>query len=309
MKKKVTAIVFFHLLSVGAFSQEWTVPAERKDRLSPFQFTDSIRTAGKLIYSQTCISCHGTPGMGNYQLLNPPPGDPATEKVQHNTDGEIFYKVSEGRGPMPSFKNSLAARDIWNIIAYIRSFNKSYVQAVMPEITSSAYPGAVISIGLRLNPSKDSVHVRVLATTGKHIVPVENAGLKLFLKRTFGQLVLDEEKISNQEGLASFAIPPDLPGDTAGNIQISARFTDEVLFGSVSRDTVIQAGVKVVPESLVKKRAMWNIVQKAPWWILLVYSMGTLLVWGFIFLVLFRLRDIYIIGEHLEKENKDQKTG
>jgi hypothetical protein len=308
MKKNITATVLFLIISVISFGQEWTVPADRKDRLSPFQFNDSIRKAGLKIYSQICITCHGSPGMGNFQPLTPPPGDPATTKIQHNSDGEIFYKVSEGRGPMPSFKNSLAARDIWNVIAYLRSFNTAYVQKVMPEITSNAYPGAVISLYLQLNTAKDSVQVRVLATTDTHVVPVEKAGLKLFLKRTFGQFMLDEEKFTDEKGIASFAIPSGLPGDTAGNLQVSARFSDEDLFGSASRDTLIQAGIKVVPVSLVSERAMWNIVQKAPLWILLTYILGVLLVWGFIFLVLFKLRDIFIIGEHLEKVKEEQKT-
>jgi hypothetical protein len=307
MKKIITATVLLQIIWFVSFGQEWTVPADRKDRLSPFQFNDSIRKTGMKTYNQICITCHGSPGMGNFQPLTPPPGDPATSKIQHNSDGEIYYKVSEGRGPMPSFKNSLAARDIWNVIAYLRSFNTAYVQAVMPEITSNAYPGAVISIYLQLNTAKDSVQVRAMAASDKLVIPVKKAGLKLFLKRTFGQYMLDEEKFTNEDGIASFAIPSGLPGDTAGNLQVSARFTDEDLFGSVSRDTLIQAGIKVVPVSLVSERAMWNIVQKAPLWILLTYLLGVLLVWGFIFLVLFKLRDIFIIGEHLEKVNEEQK--
>lgn len=44
---------------------------------------------------------------------------------------------------------------------------------------------------------------------------------------------------------------------------------------------------------------MWNSVRKAPIWIILTYTCGVLGVWGFIFLVLFKLRDVFIIGHHI----------
>ncbi|MCK7540494.1 MAG: cytochrome c [Marinilabiliales bacterium] len=76
--------------------------------------------------------------------LVPVPGDPATEKIQRNSDGEIFHKVTVGRGQMPSFRSVLTTDEIWKVVSYLRSFNRSYIQKVMPVITSSAYPGAVI---------------------------------------------------------------------------------------------------------------------------------------------------------------------
>jgi hypothetical protein len=301
------SILFFQLFSVFVISQEWIVPADKQGRLSTFVFNDSIRKTGMQLYNLNCITCHGTPGKGNFQRLVPPPGDPATEKIQRNSDGEIFYKVTTGRGQMPSFKNALSTKEIWNIISYIRSFNPSYVQSVMPEITSTAYPGAIIGISLLLSSNKDSVLMKVSAINGNAVVPVSGAGVKLFVKRTFGLLPLDEEKTTDAKGIANFGIPPGLPADTVGNIRVSARFTDEDKFGSAGKDTILQAGVKLIPVSLVKQRAMWNVLRKAPLWILLVYGLGVLLVWGFILLVLLKLRDIYIIGDYINHENIHEK--
>jgi cytochrome c553 len=292
------------LALVPVFSQDWQVPADRQRRLSTFAFNDSIEKAGLQLYKLNCMSCHGTPGMGNYQPLVPPPGDPATEKIQHNLDGEIFFKISEGRGQMPSFKNTLSTGDIWNLVAYIRSFNSGYVQSVMPEITSGAYPGALITISLRLASEKGSVIMKVSAIKDNTAIPVIGAGVKLFIKRTFGMMTLGEEEITDNNGIATFGIPPDLQVDTAGNIHLSARFMDEEKFGSIAKDTILQAGLPVVPVSLVKDRAMWNTLRKAPLWILLTYGLGVILVWGFIILVMLKLRDIFIIGEFTEKEQK-----
>jgi hypothetical protein len=123
-------------------------------------------------------------------------------------------------------------------------------------------------------------------------------------------LPLDEEKTTDSKGNAVFMIPADMPGDTAGNVRISAKFTDEEVFGVVSKDTIIKAGVMTVPVSLVAERAMWNTVRKAPVWIILAYTLGVLAVWGFIFLVMMKLRDIYTIGSVLRgKLNNGTEPG
>ena len=106
--KKIFIILLIQLSAFSLFAQEWVVPADKKGKLSPFAFTDETRKTGEALYNLNCKSCHGTPGMGNFQAtLKPQPADPATDKIQHNIDGELFYKVTQGRGPMPSFKNSL----------------------------------------------------------------------------------------------------------------------------------------------------------------------------------------------------------
>jgi hypothetical protein len=288
-------------------AQEWVVPEDKKGKLSTFSFTDETRKKGERLYTMNCMSCHGTPGKRNFlATLVPQPGDPATDKIQHNLDGEIFYKVSQGRGPMPSFKNSLATNDIWNIISFLRSFNKNYVQAVAPVITSSAYPGAEIGISLALNRAKDIITMKVQANSGKSIVPVKDAGVKLYVIRTFGRMIIDDEKTTGANGEAEFKVPAGLPGDTAGNVKISAGFVDEDKFGAVTRDTVLAAGIKVIPVSLTRDRAMWNVVRKAPVWIILAYSFGVLGVWGFIVFIMLKLRDVFVVGKHLTEEPKEK---
>jgi len=38
------------------------------------------------------------------------------------TDGELFYQISEGRKPMPSFKKRLSEEQRWQLVLLIRSF-------------------------------------------------------------------------------------------------------------------------------------------------------------------------------------------
>jgi mono/diheme cytochrome c family protein len=308
MRSYLFSLMILQLLIPELAGQDWIVPEDKKGKVSTFPFDDNTRKAGEKLYSINCISCHGTPGKANYLKLVPPPGDPATDKIQRNNDGEIFYKVTTGRGQMPSFKSVLSSSEIWNIVSFFRSFNSAYKQQVMPVITSSAYPGAVIKLALSFNALDSTFILKAFAEKSNVIVPVTGAEVKLFVHRTFGMLTVDEAKSTDKEGTAVFRIFHQLPGDTAGNILVSARFTNEDLFGAVSKDTLLQAGKKTFPVSLVAGRAMWNNVRKAPVWIIVTYGLGLLTSWGFIFYVLMKLRDIFIIGETLttnftEKEN------
>jgi hypothetical protein len=302
MKYSLLIILLVQFFTSGLYGQEWIVPDDRRERLSTFPFSDETRKAGEKLYNTNCMSCHGTPGKANYINLVPPPGDPATSKIQDNKDGEIFYKISTGRAQMPSFRSVLSSNEIWNVISFIRSFNSTYRQEIMPVITSSAYPGAEIKLNLSYIPGDTVITLDAVAVKDNKSVPVTDAGVMIYVSRYFGMLPLDEEKTTGKNGLAVFRIPRDLPGDTAGNIKISAVFTDEAVFGSVSRDTVLCAAQKIIPISLVEERAMWNTVRKAPVWIILTFSIGLLIAWSFIFIVLIKLRDIFIIGHSITSE-------
>lgn len=307
---KFPAILILSLMLCPSFvqGQDWVVPDDRKGRLSTFPFTDETRKEGERLYRINCQSCHGDPGKNNYIALQPSPGDPATEKIQRNSDGEIFHKVTVGRGQMPSFRSVLTTEEIWKVVSYIRSFNRDYVQKVMQVITSSAYPGAVISMKLAYDETAKLVSVIAAATSETGSVPVTGAGVRLLVKRYFGMLQVDEEKLTDNSGTAIFAVPDGLPGDTVGNVSLSAQFTDEQTFGSVSKDTVLMAGAVTVPVSLTAKRAMWNTVRKAPVWVILAYGLGVLAVWGFILLVMLKLRDIFTVGTALQKKLQANAT-
>lgn len=308
MRNFLLTVFFLQFFFPGINAQEWIVPDDRKEKLSTFPFDESTRQAGEKLYTINCMSCHGTPGKADFLNLSPSPGDPATEKIQINSDGELFYKISTGRIQMPAFRSILSSSEIWNIISYIRSLNSSYKQQVMPVITSSAYPGALIRILLSYNVEENAVLIKATADKENIILPVTGAEVMLFAHRAFGLLPVDEAKTTDTDGIATFKVPDNLPGDSAGNILISARFTNEEIFGSVSKDTVLRVATKTIPVNLVTERAMWNNVRKAPIWIILSYGLGVLAAWGFIIYVLMKLRDIFIVGKNLTSdipENKD----
>ena len=297
-------ILLFLLIdfSTGFGQTNWDVPADKKKKLSPYEFNDSIRRHGKEIYENNCKSCHGNPGKSDYQKLTPHPPDPAGSTMQDNTDGEMFYKITTGKMLMPSFKEILTPKDIWSVIAYIRSFNNGYVQEVEKVVNNTGYSGTV-RIFLSQPDTLNKIKAVVLGENKNKIEPLANVEVKLFVKRYFGSLPVDEVKTTNDSGIVEFNAPKILPGDSIGMLHFTAMLTNQELYGSVKADTALEMGVPTNKPSLRAKRAMWNTMNKAPYWILITYFGGLLAVWGTLFYILFQLRKIFFIGKNEANPN------
>jgi len=297
-------VVLLMIVPAVGFGQEWVVPAEKKARLSEIEFTGEMVKLGTQVYQINCKSCHGDPGKNNVTKLMPPPPDPVSAKTQQNTDGDLYYKVQEGRGPMPSFKNSLTSSEIWQVIAYIRSLNKDYVQQVAPETTGTNLKYSQLQINLS-HPDDSTILAAVTGQENGMKVPVPAVEIRLFALRYFGHLPLDEPHSTDPAGLARFKIPVGLPGDTLGQVRLHARFSDEDQFGAIEEDTILTAGVPVHPVSLTAKRAMWSVVGKAPVWLLIAYPAGLLTVLGVILYILLQLRTIFYLGKKEETDTRN----
>lgn len=289
-------------ISISKAQDAWEVPEDKKEKLSPFAFNDSTIEAGKEVFYSleqgNCYSCHGDPGQDNWQKLTPPPGDPADRKFQSNNDGELFYKISEGRGAMPTFKDRLSQDEIWAVISYLRSFNKDYVQEVAKEIIRKGYDGDVRLLLSLLD--KHTLQSQVIGTKGNKSENLENVEIKLVAKRTFGELPIDETKSTNNQGIVLFTLPDNIPGNSEGYVELLAELTNKELFGDVEHDTTLAIGVATNKPSLVAKRAMWNEVRMAPIWVIASYSGGVILAWGIIIYILLQLKKIFEIGRKEE---------
>jgi len=305
MKKKYLLLLLIVLISARLSAQEWVVPAENGAKLSPFAFNDSTRKTGAGLYDMNCKSCHGDPGKNNVINLVPIPPDPASAKMQSNSDGALHYKLVEGRGAMPSFKNILSSADTWRVISYIRSFNDKYVQEIEKKVGGAGATGLNARILVTWLKEKNQVKTVILGMKDKMIQPIAGAEVKLFAKRYFGNLIIDEARNSDAQGIALFNFPKDLPGDSAGFVQLVAKLSDEAAFGEATSDTTLAIGVPTYRPPLNEQRAMWNVVQKTPIWLLLAYTFTVLAVWAFIFYVAFQIRAIYKAGVRKDQETAD----
>lgn len=115
-----------------------------RDLVNPVLPTAASLSAGKSSYMTYCSPCHGESGDGK-GLMGSVPAMTVVEQdnedaislylegytedeldidinyVQTDTDGEIFYTITEGgEGIMPAFRDALNPRDRWNLINYIK---------------------------------------------------------------------------------------------------------------------------------------------------------------------------------------------
>ena len=138
MRKSIvkTTIFFvagtFLVIIMSGFSffqnKPWAVPDNYQKMKNPVASNAESIAEGKTLYSTHCKSCHGAKGLGDGSKaaqLKTEPGDFTKADFQAQSDGALFYKTSEGRDDMPSFKKKLPeAEDRWNIVNYLRTLKK-----------------------------------------------------------------------------------------------------------------------------------------------------------------------------------------
>lgn len=109
-------------------NKPWPVPDKASKTPNPVKTGSESIAAGKALWSQHCSSCHGKAGLGDgskaAQLKTEVP-DFSKAPFQSQSDGSLFYKISEGRDEMPSFKKKIPdSEDIWNLVNYLRTLKK-----------------------------------------------------------------------------------------------------------------------------------------------------------------------------------------
>jgi len=132
LKSLVFIIVLLanNLISSRSFAQytKWVAPKAAVNVKNPLAGNKSVLADARTLYVTNCAPCHGTTGKGDgpaAQALNPKPANHSSALVQSETDGSLFWKLSEGRNPMPSYKKILSDQQRWELINYIRTLVKN----------------------------------------------------------------------------------------------------------------------------------------------------------------------------------------
>jgi mono/diheme cytochrome c family protein len=108
----------------GQPKPKWEAPAETKQLQNPVKTDGRTVERGRHLFEIHCIACHGATGVGDGKMakvLGYTPADLTLEKLSLQSDGEIFWKISKGREPMPTWEKSLSARERWDVVSYIRT--------------------------------------------------------------------------------------------------------------------------------------------------------------------------------------------
>lgn len=127
----------------GAPAQDpaWKAPSRAARKKNPLPATAEVLEKGRAVYKANCLSCHGESGRGDGPAakdLEKHPGNLTDPKVQEQSDGALFWKISTGRAPMTAFGTQLSVEERWQVVHFIRKFGKNELSISSPELDAPA---------------------------------------------------------------------------------------------------------------------------------------------------------------------------
>jgi mono/diheme cytochrome c family protein len=150
--QKSRALYFFTLfliLVLGSVAlvygvSNWAAAERAKKLPNPAPLTEANIQAGKAVYANHCVQCHGDRGDGNGQKsqeLSVEPGNfTDARKMSELTDGQLYWQITKGRNPMPAFEDKLPEFERWQAVDYIRGFAHPPTAAVPGQPPVSKQP-------------------------------------------------------------------------------------------------------------------------------------------------------------------------
>jgi len=126
---KVTLTILLLFLAAFSISAQstWKAPSTAKTIKGPLAVSSGDHKEAKKIFTEMCVICHGNKGKGDGMAsaaLTPKPANFSLSTVQSQTDGELFWKMTNGNPPMAAYKEILTETQRWQLVAYIRTFKK-----------------------------------------------------------------------------------------------------------------------------------------------------------------------------------------
>lgn len=103
-------------------AEAWVAPAEAKAVANPFTADAASIEKGKGVFTQYCISCHGENGKAEVPAGMAVKAANLVDKTPAQTDGEIHWKLLNGRGAMLKISAyGISDEDGWHLISYVRT--------------------------------------------------------------------------------------------------------------------------------------------------------------------------------------------
>jgi mono/diheme cytochrome c family protein len=106
---------------------DWTIPADAAELKSPLTASPEVLEQGASVFESRCRKCHGPEGKGDGPLSDPahPAADlTAGPRSALAPDGVLFYRIWNGRKPMPAFKAELTREEVWSVVEHVKSLRR-----------------------------------------------------------------------------------------------------------------------------------------------------------------------------------------
>jgi mono/diheme cytochrome c family protein len=136
------ALVLLFSLAIPASATDdvtgpWIAPDDAKRVQNPVKVTPEGMAEATEIFRDTCSLCHGPHGAGDGSLAKTLPQKPANftdpKLMKDVTDGELFWKMSKGRGVMPAWEDQFSETQLWELVNYLRTLLPKPASAPAPK--------------------------------------------------------------------------------------------------------------------------------------------------------------------------------
>ena len=118
------SFVFFELTY---FTQEtWRAPELAKEINNPYASNKIVVEKGQALFSKLCWACLGKNRRGDEPAagkLKPGSMDFVYAKLHIQIEGELFWRLLNGKGMMTPYKHSLSEENRWRPINHTRVLN------------------------------------------------------------------------------------------------------------------------------------------------------------------------------------------
>lgn len=128
--------------------EPWIAPPRAAKKVNPVAPDAKSIELGKRLFERDCVSCHGAKGLGDGPKagdLERKPTSFADASVWDQSDGAFFWKITEGKTPMPSEKTLMSEDERWHVINYMRTLAPPEAVPVAPQYAASEAQRKAIS--------------------------------------------------------------------------------------------------------------------------------------------------------------------
>jgi mono/diheme cytochrome c family protein len=284
MKRKWSYIIAVLLLPWAhqVLGQEWMVPADQSAVINPSAYNlENVKT-GEDLYTLNCKSCHGDPGKNNPLALVPLPVDIASESMHLNTEGGLFYKITNGRGIMPPFETTLPEDDRWKLVNFIMNYK--------PGGNALLVDAPPVKAQLLASVNEMNATIEILAEyedENAGYLRLVNVPVMISSKKAFGNIEIGQAT-TNENGRAEFVIPGHVIGDEEGFVSIVVSLNDDYEAQEVILEKAKVGKLKEVPK-LIKSEVLWSTNDNIQLWLLFSYILAAGGAWAVIVYVIFQI--------------------
>jgi mono/diheme cytochrome c family protein len=119
----------------GGMKDDWPVNPRHARAVNPVPMDARSVGAVAEIWVHECASCHGDRGQGDGPAAvrrGWDAGDLSNPSTWRQSDGTLYWKMTQGRSPMPGYRDELSDEQRWQLVHYIRTLAPRPPDHAMP---------------------------------------------------------------------------------------------------------------------------------------------------------------------------------